>query len=60
MVYEDKICKTDENTIWLYVYSKGFMWFEDFGENRDYSKEEHHYYLPTLKRLEQVDCEDWY
>lgn len=57
---EDSMCVTDENTIWLYVYSKGFCWFEDFGEDRDYSKEKHHYYLPTQKRLDEVNGGDWY
>lgn len=54
VVYEDEICGTDDRTIWLYVYSKGFMYFE--GGN----KEKHHYYLPTSKRLEEAKGKDWY
>ena len=57
---EDSMCVTDENTIWLYVYSKGFFWFEFYGEDRDDYKEKHHYYLPTQKRLDETKDEDWY
>lgn len=46
--------ETDDKTIWLVVYSKGFMYFE--GGN----KEEHEYYLPTYKRLESAEGKDWY
>lgn len=60
VVYEDEMCATDETTIWLCVYSKGFMWFEDWGEDRDNSKEKHRYYLPTPKRLEEANGKDWY
>lgn len=52
--YENDRCVTNEDTIWLHVYSKGFCYFE--GGN----KEKHHYYLPTLKRLEEVNGGDWY
>jgi hypothetical protein len=61
--YEDDICKTNENTIWLYVYSKGFKYFEyadDDEEDNFGLKEEHHYYLPTLKKIEESDGQDWY
>ena len=55
VVYEDEICETDEYTIWLYVYSKGFGYFDWSGE-----KEKHHYYLPTQKRLDEAKGGDWY
>lgn len=57
---EDNMCVTDENTIWLYVYSKGFCWFESYGEDRDDYKEKYHYYLPTQKRLDETKDKDWY
>ena len=60
VVYDDDLCGTDENTIWLYVYSNGFSWFEDWGEDRYLSKEKHHYYLPTQKRLDEANGGDWY
>lgn len=60
VIYEDDLCATNEHTIWLYIYSCGFAWFEDYGEDRDDSKEKHHYYLPTQKRLDEVNGEDWY
>lgn len=56
-------CVTDDSTIWLYVYSKGFSWFEfadETDEDTRVYKERHHYYLPTLKRLEEVNGGDWY
>ena len=52
---EDSMCVTDENTIWLYVYSKGFAYFDWDGK-----KEKHHYYLPTQKRLDEANGGDWY
>lgn len=57
VTYEDKesMCVTDENTIWLYIYSKGFEYF-DWSEKKD----EHHYYLPTQKRLDEANGGDWY
>lgn len=55
VIYEDDLCGTDENTIWLYVYSKGFGYFDWDGE-----KERHHYYLPTQKRLDEANGGDWY
>ena len=55
VIYEDDICGTDEHTIWLYVYSEGFGYFDWGGE-----KEKHHYYLPTQKRLDEANGGDWY
>lgn len=55
VIYEDDLCATDETTIWLYVYSKGFGCFDYGGE-----KENHHYYLPTEKCLEEANGKDWY
>lgn len=65
IVYDDDICGTDEHTIWLYIYSKGFTYFEycDLEETDEWNKrykEKHHYYLPTLKRLEEANGGDWY
>ena len=54
VIYDD-ICRTDENTIWLYVYSKGFDYFD-----RGKEKEEKLFYLPTQKRLDEANGEDWY
>lgn len=55
VIYDEYLCKTDENTIWLYIYSKGFQSFE-LGAD----KEEELFYLPTLKRLEKANGNDWY
>lgn len=67
VVYEEDnhICETDEDTIWLYIYSKGFMYYEscypdDTEEERKGYKEKKHFYLPTQKRLDEVNGEDWY
>ena len=67
VVYEedDHICETDEDTIWLYIYSKGFMYYEscypdDTKEERKGYKEKKHFYLPTQKRLDEANGEDWY
>ena len=62
---DDDICGTDENTIWLFVYSKGFMYYESVCGNetpeelKSY-KEKKHFYLPTQKRLDEANGEDWY
>ena len=65
VVYDDDICGTDEDTIWLYIYSKGFVYWEycfldDTEEERKNRKEEKHFYLPTQKRLDESNGEDWY
>ena len=60
VIYEDDTCATDETTIWLYVYSEGFRYFEYASADDNDYKETHHYYLPTKKRLEQVNGKDWY
>lgn len=52
---DDHLCETDEDTIWLYIYSKGFSYFDYDG-----TKEEKHFYLPTQKRLDEVNGNDWY
>lgn len=52
---DDHLCETDEDTIWLYTYSKGFGYFDWGGQ-----KEEKHFYLPTQKRLDEVNGNDWY
>ena len=62
---DDHICETDEDTIWLYIYSKGFMYYEscypdDTEEERKGYKEKKHFYLPTQKRLDEANGEDWY
>lgn len=65
VIYDDDICGTNENTIWLYTYSKGFMYYESVWGNetpkelKSY-KEKKHFYLPTQKRLDEVNGEDWY
>ena len=60
VVYEDSLCKTDEDTIWLYIYSKGFEWFEWAEDNERTYKERIHIYLPTIKRLKEANGKDWY
>lgn len=55
VIYEDDLCATNDHTIWLYVYSKGFSWFDWGGE-----LEKHHYYLPTQKILDEANGGDWY
>ena len=60
-----KAKETDEDTIWLYIYSKGFMYYEscypdDTEEERKGYKEKKHFYLPTQKRLDEANGEDWY
>jgi len=48
---------TDENTIWLLIEAKGFSYFED----EEYgSKEQETFYLPTQKRLDEANGNDWY
>lgn len=46
---------TDEDTIWIEIYSKGFHYFE-WGEG----KEEDTFYIPTRKRLKSRKGRDWY
>lgn len=46
--------KTNKDTIWLEIKSTGFEWFE--GGNMKIET----YYLPTQKRLDEVNGEDWY
>ena len=65
VIYDDDICGTDEYTIWLYIYSKGFVYWEsrypnDTEEERKAYKEKKHFYLPTQKRLDEVNGGDWY
>ena len=49
-------CFTDDETIWITVYWKNFAYFEGDAHGRD----EYHGYLPTPKKLEQNDGNDWY
>lgn len=63
IMYDDGGCSTDEKTIWLYIYSHGFGWFESFNEVKERTRDDcdsHHYYLPTLKTLKEVKGGDWY
>ena len=57
-------CVTDDDTIWLYIYATGFKWFEDIwaenDEERASSKDQYLHYIPTAKRLDEVDGGDWY
>ena len=65
VIYDDDMCGTDEDTIWLYTYSKGFVYFESVWgdetpkELKGY-KEKKHFYLPTLKKLNEANGKDWY
>lgn len=54
IVYDDGLCSTDDRTIWLWIYTKGFECFEGGG------KERYHIYLPTKKRLKECEGGDWY
>lgn len=56
VMYDDGNCSTDDETIWLYTYAKDFGYFD----YRDNEKLEEHYYIPTLKRIEEVNGKDWY
>ena len=60
--YTDKYCRTDDMTIWIQFYVHDFVWFEyDFEKETKGSKSsDYHFYLPTLKRLKEVNGEDWY
>lgn len=49
-----EIDKVFGDTIELTIYSKGFVYFE-YG-----MKDEHFFYLPTEKRLKEVNNKDWY
>lgn len=65
VIYDNEMCGTDEYTIWLYVYSKGFYYFDtaspdDTMEDLRQLKEQYHFYLPTQKRLDEVNGGDWY
>lgn len=55
ILYDNKVCKTDEHTIWVTFFVKDFLYFEMEG-----SKEEYTCYLPTQKRLDEANGEDWY
>lgn len=55
-------CVTDDKTIWLRTWSKGFNYFE-YGEDDGgpfENMEEDHFYLPTPKRLAERAGRDWY
>lgn len=55
-------CFTDEDTIWINTYGKGFQYFESHepgDPDRPYMEEERHY-LPTRKRLAEAAEKDWY
>lgn len=57
VIYEDEkhpYCQTDEHTIWLEISATGFDWFEG-GEMATET-----FYLPTQKRLDEVNGNDWY
>lgn len=61
--YDTDGCVTDEKIIWLYIYSKGFRYFEysDGNEENDREyKEKIILYLPTMKRLAEAKGKDWY
>jgi hypothetical protein len=58
-------CSTDDQTIWVRTYSKGFNYFEGCGhgdseeECRECMRKELHY-LPTHKRIAEANGRDWY
>ena len=65
IIYDDSNCSTNEETIWVEVYSKGFRYFEyydsnDTEEENNRNKDSETYYLPTIKRLEEANGGDWY
>lgn len=56
-------CSTDDKTIWIQFYVHDFQWFEYGSESFDHRGVEdmdYHFYLPTLKRLEERKGGDWY
>lgn len=57
-------CSTDDDTIWIETFSKGFNYFESYSPEegdieRDYMESETSY-IPTAKRLEEAAGGDWY
>jgi hypothetical protein len=48
---------TDDNTVWIEIFSDGFMRFECGDE---VGKERETYYIPTLKRITNANGSDWY
>ena len=46
--------KPDSNIIWIEIHTKGFSYFEG-GD-----KESETYYIPTQKKLDEVNGGDWY
>lgn len=57
-------CSTDEETIWIQFWVKDFGFFEgnndDTKGNKGNWDQVYHYYLPTLKRLNDRIGRDWY
>lgn len=47
---------TDENTVWLYIWSPTFNYFEGITDRN----EKELFYLPTKRRLKKVKGKDWY
>lgn len=48
---------SDERTLWVYITSKGFEYFE-WGDVDALRKD--HFYIPTRERLDAVGDGDWY
>ncbi len=60
VLYDDGLC-TNENTIWVKVWSPKFMHFEyGFSLKDKDTMEDSTYYLPTPSRLEASQNGDWY
>lgn len=53
-------CHTDEDTIWIQFWVKDFMWFELGGNKDGNDNHDYHFYIPTEKKLESCNGQDWY
>jgi len=54
---------TDDKTIWVEIWFKGFQYFEGCYEDEDSErnkKQSDTFYLPTAEHLEKAEGSDWY
>ena len=62
--FKDDTTVTNEDTIWLKFWAKDFTWFDvldmDEDEYPDGRELNDVYYLPTLKKIEAANGQDWY
>lgn len=58
-------CITDDKTIWIQFWVKDFCWHDTLdGDEEEYpdgvQNSDYFFYLPTKKRLEESNGNDWY